>query len=146
MKVPSITDANEADINAHQRELISPAATLFDLQRLYGDKVREQTMEAYGRLTDAHMLIMGVLSAALLRVNGKITPITPTGEERDALYASFVIGLPLCESAIEEGRYLQACVLLRQEMETLAQLKAVRAGKRKEKGTPNVAALEKSLA
>jgi len=43
-------------------------------------------------------------------------------------------------------RYLQALALLRQEMETLAQLKVVRAGRRNEKRSPNVGVLEKSLA
>jgi hypothetical protein len=85
---------------------------LFALQRVFGDKVREQTMKAYGRLVDAHLLTTGVLAAALLRVNGKITPITPTSEERNALFASFVIGIEACESAIAEGRYLQALALL----------------------------------
>jgi len=139
-------DDIETVVNAHQRELIEPAATLFAAQRVYGDKVREQTMKAYGRLVDAHLLTTGVLASALLRVNGKIAPVTPTSEERDALFASFVIGIESCESAIAEGRYLQAQALLRQEMETLAQLKAVSAGKRNTKQSPNVGVLEKSLA
>lgn len=102
-------------------------------------------MKAYGRLVDAHLLTTGVLAAALLRINGKITPITPTSEERSSLFATFVIGIEACESSIAKGRYLQAHALLRQEMETLAQLKAVRAGKRKKNQSANVAVLEKSL-
>ncbi len=117
---------------------------LFAVQRVYGDKVREQTMRAYGQLVDAHLLITGVLAVALLRVNGKITPITPTSEQHNALFASFVIGIETCESAIVEGRYLQASALLRQEMETLARIKEVSAGKENEK-TPNVRVLENSL-
>jgi hypothetical protein len=135
----------EVAAEAHQRELIQPAAMLFAVQRVFGDKVREQTMRAYGRLIDAHLLTTGVLAAALLRVNGKITPITPTSEERNSLFASFVIGIEACESAIAEGRYLQALALLRQEMETLAQLKHVSAGTRNEKLSPNLAVLENSL-
>lgn len=141
-----IIDAIEAAVENHQRELIEPAAMLFAAQRVYGEKVREQTKMAYGRLVDAHLLITGVLAAALLRVNGAITPTTPAGEERNALFASFVIGIEACESAIAEGRYLQAHALLRQEMETLAQVKTVRAGKRNEKRSPSVAVLEKSIA
>lgn len=138
-------DINEA-VEAYQRELIEPAATLFAVQQVNGDKVREQTMKVYGRLLDAHMLATGVLGAALLRVNGKIRPIVATSQERDALFASFVIGIKICETAVAEGRYLQASALLRQEMETLAQLKAVRAGNRNEKKSPNVGVLESSLA
>ncbi|OYX75069.1 MAG: hypothetical protein B7Y12_00595 [Rhizobiales bacterium 24-66-13] len=66
--------------------------------------------------------------------------------ERDALFATFVIGLPVCEAAIAEARYMQACGLLRQELEILAQLKAVKADRRKSNGAPNVASLEQSLA
>jgi hypothetical protein len=87
---------------------------------------------------------MGVLGAVLHRANGKIVPITPTSEERNALFASFVIGIEACENAIAEGRYLQALALLRQEMETLAQIKAVRAGKRNGTRCPNIAALGNS--
>jgi len=141
-----MNDEIEATVEAHSRELIESAATLYAVQKIYGDKVRKQSKAAYRRLVDAHLLITGVLATWLLRTNGKITPITDTSEERDALFASYVIGMEACERAIEEGRYLQAHALLRQEMETLAQLKAVAAGKRNENRSPNVAVLEKSLA
>lgn len=141
-----MTDDMEAAIDVHQRELIESAATLYAAQKIYGDKVREQSKAAYRRLVDAHLLIAGVLATGLLRTNGKITAITDASEERNALFASYVIGMEPCERAIEEGRYLQAHALLRQEMETLAQLKAVAAGKRNENRSPNVAVLEKSLA
>ncbi len=136
----------EAAIEVHKRELIQSAATLFAAQRVYGANVREQTMKAYGRLVDAHLLATGVLGAGLLRINGKIIPIAQTCEERNGLFASFVIGMDACENAIVEGRYLQALALLRQEMETVAQLKVVRAGTRKENCAPNVGVLEKSMA
>ncbi|MEO7863799.1 MAG: hypothetical protein ABIU05_25885 [Nitrospirales bacterium] len=141
-----MNDDIEAAVEAHKRELIESAATLYAVQKIYGDKVREQSKAAYRRLVDAHLLITGVLATGLLRANGKISPITDTSEERDGLFASYVIGMEACERTIEEGRYLQAHALLRQEIETLAQLKAVTAGKRKEKRSPNVAVLEKSLA
>lgn len=141
-----MTDDIEAAVEVHRRELIESAATLYAVQRVYGDKVREQSKAAYRRLVDAHLLITGVLATGLLRTNAKITPITDTSEERNALFASYVIGMEACERTIEEGRYLQAHALLRQEMETLAQLKAVAAGKRNENRSPNVAVLEKSIA
>lgn len=141
-----MTDDIDLAVEIHKRELIESAATLYAVQKIYGDKVREQSKAAYRRLVEAHLLITGVLATGLLRANGKITPITETSEERDALFASYIIGMEACERTIEEGRYLQAHALLRQEMETLAQLKAVTAGKRKKKRSPNVAVLEKSLA
>lgn len=141
-----MTDDIDMALEVHRRELIEPAATLYAVQKVYGDKVREQSKAAYRRLVDAHLLITGVLAAALLRINAKIIPITNTSEERNALFASYVIGIEACERAIEEGRYLQAHALLRQEMETLAQLKSVAAGNRNRDRSPNVAVLEKSLA
>lgn len=136
----------EAAVEAHKRELTEPAATLYAAQKVYGEKVRAQSKAAYGRLLDAHLLLTGGFASALLRINGKIAPTTRASEERNGLFASFVIGMDTCERAIEEGRYLQAHALLRQEMEALAQVKAVRAGTRKASRSPNVAALEKSLA
>lgn len=140
-----MTDDIESRIKAYQQQLIEPAATLFAVQRIYGDQVRAQSMSAYGRLVDAHLLLTGTIGAALLRVNGKITEISATGDHRDALFASFVIGLDGCEHAIAEGRYLQAHALLRQEMETVAQLTAIQLGRHKDGQTPNVGVLEKSL-
>jgi hypothetical protein len=120
-----MTDDVEATVAAARRELVEPWATLFAAQRFYGEKVRKQTLQAYGRLCDAHLLITGVLAAALLRINGKIVPIDWAHEERKALVALFVIGLEVCENAIVQGRYLQSLVLLRQEMEIIARIKTV---------------------
>lgn len=140
-----LPDDIEAAVEAHQRELIESAATLYAVQKIHGDNVREQTKHAYGRLVDAHLLTTGVLATGLLRINGKIVPITVASEERNSLFASYVIGMVVCERAIEEGRYLQAHALLRQEMEILAQLKAVSKGERRNDGSPNVKVLESSL-
>lgn len=138
-------DNNPDSIEDHKRTLIHPAAMLYGVQKMFGDQARTKTKQAYGRLIDAHLLVAGVLGAGLLRINGVVTEITATSEERNGLFAAFVIGLKACESAIEEARYLQAHTLLHQELEILAQLKAVRAGRRKPNGSPNVTALEKSL-
>jgi hypothetical protein len=118
-----MTDDIESDVDVHKRELIESAATLYAVQKIYGDKVREQSKAAYRRLVDAHLLITGVLATGLLRTHGKIIPITDNSDERNALFASYVIGMEACKRTIEEGRYLQAHALLRQEMETLASSK-----------------------
>lgn len=120
----NLPDDFDATVEAHQRELIESAATLYAVQKICGDTVREQTKRAYGRLVEVHLLTTGVLATGLLRINGKITPYTATNEERSSLFANYVIGMVVCERAIEEGRYLQAHALLRQEMETLAQLQS----------------------
>src|SRR5688572_9263378 len=106
----------EAAVEAHKRELAEPAAMLYAAQKVYGDRVGAQSKVAYGRLLDAHLLLTGVLASALLRINGKIAPTTSAIEQRNGLFASYVIGMDTCECAIEEGRYLQAHALLRQEM------------------------------
>lgn len=141
-----MSDKIEITEDDYKHELIESAATLYEIQRVYGDKARQQSKAAYRKLVNAHHLITGVLATSLLRINGKVTPTTEINEERNALFASYVIGIETCERAIEEARYLQAHALLRQEMETLAQLRAVTAGKRKRNGSPNVAILEKSIA
>jgi hypothetical protein len=133
------------EFNAYQQELETAASALFELQKDAGDLVRKQTIKAYASLSDAHTLVVGILAAALFRINGKIIQTTTCKEERNSLFASFVIGISACEEAIAEGRYLPAIALLRQEMETLAQLKAVRLGKRNESNSPNVRELDKCL-
>lgn len=142
---PSSSDDLKDAVEAQKRDLREAAGMLYAVQKRYGGKVRERSKRAYGRMLDAHLLTAGVLGSALMRIHGKIVPVTKVGEERDALFASFVIGMVVCESAIEEGRYLQAHALLRQEMETLAQLVAVRDGLRNEEGAPNVRVLEGSI-
>ena len=139
------SDAIEQRVHEQRARLLNPAAKLFAIQSVYGKQVRERTMKAYGRLSEAHLLIVGVLAAALFRVNAKVTKIPERGEERDALFASIVIGLDLCEGAIAEGRYLQAAALVRQELETLAQLKILRSGRRYEGRAPKVGVLEESV-
>jgi hypothetical protein len=143
--VPRRIDDLDGKVRAYEQELTEPAATLYSVQKVYGDKVREQSKQAYGRMLEAHLLTAGVLGRGLIRVHGKFAAFTNVGEERDSLFASFVIGMSACECAIEEGRYLQALALLRQEMETLAQLKSVRSGVRKEKRAPNVGLLGRSI-
>jgi hypothetical protein len=137
---------NEDTIERHKQELIEPAATLYAVQKVYGDQAKAKAMAAYGRLIDAHLLVTGVLASGMLRINGAVVEGDQTAFERDALFAAFVIGLEPCERAIAEARYLQAHAMLRQELEILAQLKAVRANRRKLNGAPNIAVLEQSLA
>lgn len=136
---------DEGAIERHKQALIEPAATLYAVQKVYGDQAKAKSMAAYGRLIDAHMLATGVLASGLLRINGAVIEGDQTAFERDALFAAFVIGLEPCERAIAEARYLQAHAMLRQELEILARLKAVGANRRTPNGSPNVAALEQSL-
>lgn len=139
-------ETGEARVSALQQELIESATMLFAVQKVEGNKVKESTQKAYKRLVDAHMLLTGVIGAALIRTNGKISEHTSTSKERTALFASFVIGLSPFEDTLANGQYLQAHALLRQEMETVAQLKAIRLGKVRAKKTPNVSVLEQSIA
>lgn len=141
-----MTDDFDSRVRALQEDLIEPAAMLMAWGRLQADKVRQQTMPAYGRLTDAHLLLSGVLAAALLRISGKIVPAGDSTAELNGLFASFVIGMDTCERTIAEGAYLQAGALLRQEMETVARMVEVRQGRQRDGRQANVAMLEESLA
>jgi len=142
---PQINADTESRIEALKKELTVFATIIHDGQTAEREKISELSKQSYGRLIDAHALATGVLIRALLRVNGKVIEMTPTKKERDALFASFVIGLNVCEEAIATGAYMQANALLRQELETLSQLIAVRAGNRKHRKTPNIGNLEESL-
>ncbi len=141
-----MSDAFESSVHAFQEDFLESATLVAAYPRFQADKVREQTLPAYGRLNDAHLLLCGVLGAALLRVNGKITPAGTNTAELNALFAAFIIGMDTCERAIAEGAYLQAAALLRQEMETIARLAEVRRGRQREGRQANVAMLEESLA
>src|SRR5687768_15851912 len=99
-RLKEMNDEAEAQIKTLQQELFESGAMLFAAQKVASDEVQEQTKRAYGRLLDAHMLATGVLGAVLIRTNGKIVEQAPTGEERNALFASFVIGLNSCEKSI----------------------------------------------
>lgn len=124
--------------------LLEPAATLVAVQEIEGGKVRQLTRDAYGKLVSAHLLINGVLWVLLRKSHGKLGTYSRPLHESEALIASFVIGLSVCERAIEEGRYLQSAALLRQEMEIIAQLMAVRSDSRKPQRSPSIASLEET--
>ena len=49
---------------------VGPAATLVGLQRWAGTDVRKKSLEAYGRLTEANLLVTGVIASVLLRTHG----------------------------------------------------------------------------
>jgi hypothetical protein len=122
-----------------------PATTLYRAQNVASNHVREKSKLSFGRMVDAHLLVSGVLAGVLLRTNGKRTQDGIPNQERRVLFASYVVGMPLCELAIEDGRYLQALTLLRQEMETLAQIVASHAGQRKPGKIATVAVLGKDI-
>lgn len=125
--------------------LRGPALTLYGAQSFAGDQVRAKSKASFGRMIDAHLLVSGVLAAVLLRTNGKRTQDGLLNQERRVLFASYVVGMSVCELAIQEGRYLQAMTLLRQEMETLAQIVESHDGTRKPGQTANVKVLGKDL-
>jgi hypothetical protein len=126
--------------------LIEPAATIYAAQKYAGDEVRTKTKAAFGRMVDAHLLVAGVLGGVLLRTNEKRVEYSADTHERSVLFASYVVGMPLCEQAIEEGRYLQALTLLRHEMETLAQIVSSHQGTRVHGKQANVSVLRKDRA
>ena len=80
-------DNDRESIEDYKQALIHPAAMLYGVQKMLGDRAKAK--QAYGQLIDAHLLVAGVLGAGLLRTNGAVTPSTATSEERNALFAAF---------------------------------------------------------
>lgn len=79
---------DEDAIERHKEALIEPAATLYAVQKVFGDQAKAKSMAAYGRLIDAHMLATGVLASGILRINGAVVEGDQTTFERDALFAA----------------------------------------------------------
>jgi hypothetical protein len=129
-----------------QVALIGLASTVYAAQKYAGDEVRTKTKAAYRRMVDAHILVSGVVGGMLLRTDGKPTEHGDAIQERRVLFASYVVGMPLCEKAIEEGRYLQALTLLRHEMEILAQIVSSHLGKRVHGKAAKLSVLRKDIA
>lgn len=129
-------------------------------------KVRNQTDQACELLAPPHLCLMDTLASVLMRITRNIDklimgpdtvtggamvfPMTKIRKEFEATLAGFVIGVPAVEQTIREGRYLQALALLRQEMETLAQLYHLNNGARNngrfgDKAIPSVGVLPERI-
>lgn len=120
-------------------------AILVGIQSLKGKEARKASHDACEKLIPAHILVTGALGSCLTRMNGLRVPVSPGSLDRDAIIAAFVVGLSVCEDAILEARYVQSSALLRQELEMLALLSALRAGEPPKGKTPNVARLTEDL-
>lgn len=124
-----------------------PGASLIDdIVRTSCCDVIHLTEPALGRLLEAHTLLIGVLGRLYAQFNGKVAPTTEVLQQRSALRASFVIGMGLTEDAIAQGRYLQALALLRQEMEIVARMLELGAGKNRRGKPASIAMLDPSVA
>ena len=132
------------NVDSLKAAIIEPASTLLGAQKIIEKEVRHKSLDAYKRLTEAHMLSTGAIGSALWRVNGKrsLSEQETADNDRSALVASFVIGLGIVEETITGGYYLQAAALLRQELETLAALAEIDLGTRQEGRVPNVRSIE----
>lgn len=119
---------------------VDPAGFLVAVQSEYGKTARAQSMEALGALLHANYLTTKAVASIAMRMDGKKVPLNSAYEERSGLFAVFMLGLFVITDAIVEARYLQAHALIRQEIEMLARLVAVRQGYCR-KLTPNVAPL-----
>jgi len=136
-KVIDLSDKFAANTQSFPGEVSDPAGLLYGIQKAYGKEARKQSHAAYKTLITAHALLAGVIMRAMRRANRLITEVTTINEERNALFACYIIGMTTCEKAIEQARYLQAFALLRQEMETVAHLKTMKNDKRR-KSKPDV--------
>ena len=125
--------------------LLGPASLLAAVQQVRGAAIREQSMSNFGRMIEAHLLATGLISSTLTAVQGKLKSFDAKEAHREALVASFVVGESLCHDGIMRGQYLQASALVRQELETLAALREIAGGRRKDGLPPQVSVLEPSM-
>ncbi|WP_268809692.1 hypothetical protein, partial [Vibrio parahaemolyticus] len=72
-----------------------------------------------------------------------ILPYVEERENFEAVLSSYVSGIRVIEGVIFEGAYVQACTLIRQELEALAQMRHIIKGTARPKKTPNIKILEK---
>ncbi|GIB63051.1 hypothetical protein VCSRO93_3525 [Vibrio cholerae] len=72
-----------------------------------------------------------------------ILPYVEERENFEAVLSSYVSGIRVVEGVIFEGAYVQACTLIRQELEALAQMRHIIKGTARPKKTPNIKILEK---
>ena len=128
-----------------QKKMIAPASRMLALQQQEEQKVRKLSLDAYGQLVEANLLITGVIASILFRLNGRVSMAFGNVHERMSLLSSFVIGIDLCERSISGGKYIQASALLRQEMEILAALNELKLNKRVAGKTPNICHLDLSM-
>lgn len=127
------------DLRIHVEATLKGACELLGTLKVEGARIRERSKESYGEVLEAHALMTGTLHSALMRQNAKPGKTSEATSKRLLLLASFIQGIDLCETSISEGFYLQAAALLKQELETIAAIEEVKAGRRQDGRTPNVA-------
>ena len=106
---------------------------------------RELAKLNYGKLLDAHMLVVGVIGSEVISKSLVQGESNASISGRLSLLASFIQGIDLCETSITEGLYVQASTLLKQEMETVAAMQEYVDDNRKNQKTPNVGKLKWGL-
>lgn len=72
-----------------------------------------------------------------------VLPFVEDREKFEAVLASYITGIRTVEGIIFEGAYVQACCLIRQELEALTQMRHIMNGTSKAKKAPNIKVLEK---
>jgi len=72
-----------------------------------------------------------------------VLPFVEDREKFEAVLASYITGIRTVEGVIFESAYVQACCLIRQELEALTQMRHLMNGTSKDKKTPNIKVLEK---
>ncbi|UTH73496.1 hypothetical protein [Chromobacterium sp. IIBBL 290-4] len=81
-------------------------------------------------------------SHLVLSGSGDILPDIKEREKFEAVLASYTSGVRSVENVIFEGAYVQACALIRQELEALTQMRNLIQDTAKDKTAPNIKVLE----
>lgn len=114
------------------------AIALLSTSQQARSEIRERAKVDYGGLLDAHLITMSLIMRAVQRSHLNPGTTSASTSERLTLFASFIQGVDLAETAVSEGLYFQAAALIKQQMETVAAMNELAKGQRRDKQTPNV--------
>gem|GEM_PF-2443298 len=80
-----------------------------------------------------------------LILNNSDMPGVSNREKFESILSVFALGLSPIKTMIFEGSYVQSCILLRSNIETMVQLKKILEDKYKDKQTPRISNLDEKL-
>ncbi len=122
------------------------ATKLRELQVDSGYEIYEQSKDRFGELLTAHMLAVGAIGTVLSRKESESVEVASDSQQQIVLISSFIQGINIVDCSISEGYYIQATVLVRQELETILALEELNQSKTVAKGGSEIIHLPRTLA
>jgi hypothetical protein len=132
------SDAQPAEQRQNVDTFLTGAIALLTASQQERRAIREQSKVIYGGLLDAHRILLSLIASAVMKTHMRPGNTSASISDRMSLFASFIQGIDLAETAITEGLYTQATALMKQQMETVSAMSELVTGERKDGRTPNV--------